>query len=444
MKTTPSDIIRLLAEPGSRIVAAVSGGSDSVALLHILASAAGELGLQIYAAHFNHGLRGAESDGDEAFTKALSASLGIVCIARPLDVKGYARRRGLATEEAARLLRYEALGEIKESLGADYIATAHTADDRAETVLLNIIRGTGLGGLYPLPAKRGCFLRPLTAFSKDELKGYLAENGLSFRTDSTNLTDFCRRNMLRNRVIPLLEKEFNPSLRRALEGLGELAEEADRFIRSETRRFMEDAGTPVPVESLLEQPAIIRYSAIRELIKEAKGEYKDITLGEIKRADGLLSEGPFKTELTGGGLYAVSDGRFFRVEKKGPGEETAGEYLLEPEGSVRAGKYTVRCEAAARKGKTGKIALYAADTLFPLRIAFATREIRRLYMEPVGMEGKHKKISRILKDMHISENAGSEVLVFFDCSGRPLWIPGCTPGAQIKTKGKALYRVTLV
>ena len=246
MKTKLFDTVKALVEPGSRIVAAVSGGSDSAALVHILHCLSKTMPLSLYAVHFNHGLRGEESDGDEAWTKAFCASLGVVCITRRLEVAEYAQSRGMATEEAARILRYDALEEIGDRLGADYIATAHTRDDRAETILLNVIRGTGLGGLYPLPAKRGRFLRPLTGFAKSELQEYLRDNHIAFRTDSTNLTDFCRRNRLRNTVIPILKEHFNQGLETSLFNLAEIAENANEYILRETRRFLEENPSPCP------------------------------------------------------------------------------------------------------------------------------------------------------------------------------------------------------
>ncbi|MBO4548389.1 MAG: tRNA lysidine(34) synthetase TilS, partial [Abditibacteriota bacterium] len=334
MKNDPSEAVRRLTEPGSSILAAVSGGSDSAALLHILAGLAPELSLTLRAVHFNHQLRGAESDGDEAFTRELAASLGVECICEDLCVTEYASLHGMATEEAARCLRYERLSALKDTLRADYIATAHTLNDRTETILLNILRGSGLAGLCPLPEKRGCYLRPLVGFTKAELQEYLKERRISYRTDSTNLQDIYRRNRLRNTVIPLLKEHFNPNLDASLSNLAEIAGNANEYIMDAVRAFLSGQGEAPSVEALLEQPVIIRHSAIRELIAAAKGEYRDITLKEVKRIDALLAGGPFDTELIGGGLYAVSDGRYLRITDKARPEFRRDKYTLQPDSEL--------------------------------------------------------------------------------------------------------------
>ncbi|MBR4748655.1 MAG: tRNA lysidine(34) synthetase TilS [Abditibacteriota bacterium] len=443
MSASLSDTIKGQVRPGSRIIAAVSGGSDSCALLHLLVSAAEEADLQIYAVHFNHQLRGEESDEDERFTRALCSSLGVECITRRLEVTEYSRAHHMATEEAARILRYRALEEIRQSLGAELIATAHTRDDRTETTLLNIFRGTGLGGLSPLPLRRGCYFRPLVNHTKQELLDYLAQRHIPYRTDSSNLSDIYRRNRLRNTVLPMLRRDFNPGIDKALEGLGEIAELAGDYILTETRAFLEARPRPLPVSDLISAPAIIRYTAIRELIRDAKGEYKDITLAEVRRIDSLLLQGSFTTELTGGGIYAVSDGESFRITKKqAPAAEDLREFTLRAGDTVTIDGATYCCEPFEGRVIPAKDRLCISGKLLPLRIAFATGAIRALPMEMAGMEGKSKKIGRILKDAHIPLADRGRVLVFFDCGGRPLWIPDCALGAQVKAKEAPLFAVT--
>jgi len=196
-----------LFSPGERVVCAFSGGADSTAMLCCLASLRGEMKISLSAAHFNHGLRGAESDRDEAFCRDFCRERSIPFTAGRGNVAARARETGESTEQAARELRYEFL----LSLSGDKVATAHTADDNLETILMNFTRGTGLRGLSGIPPVRGRLARPLLCVSRAEIEAYLVEAGVSHVEDSTNADDGCLRNRLRHHVVPLLRAE-NPSL----------------------------------------------------------------------------------------------------------------------------------------------------------------------------------------------------------------------------------------
>ena len=195
-----------MTKPGDTVVCAVSGGADSVCMLHVLLTLRNAIGVTVEAAHFNHHLRGAESDRDEAFVRELCASLDIPLHSGGGDVRARAAKTHESVEEAARALRYAFFSSLP-----GLIATAHTQDDNLETVLLNLTRGTGLAGLCGIPPKRERFIRPMLAVSRAEIEAYLRQNGLSHVTDSTNLLPDARRNRLRQSVIPLLKAE-NPSL----------------------------------------------------------------------------------------------------------------------------------------------------------------------------------------------------------------------------------------
>ncbi len=193
--------------PGTRVLCACSGGADSTALLHLLCSMQG---LSVACAHFNHALRGEESDRDEAFVRELCASLGVECFFGTGDVKAFAAARRIGIEEAARLLRYEFLETTAGKHGFDRIATAHHAEDNAETVLLNLIRGSGMRGLCGIPPVRGRIIRPLLDVTRAEILDYLGRRGLSYVEDGTNGADDCTRNRIRHHVLPMLTGE-NPA-----------------------------------------------------------------------------------------------------------------------------------------------------------------------------------------------------------------------------------------
>ena len=205
------DAVRaFLAEHGienCRITVALSGGADSVSLLHALYSLKTDFSLDLCAIHIQHNLRGMESERDEQFCRELCRSLDIPLQVASCDVMGYAQEHGMSIETAARECRYDAFSRYCDG----FVATAHTASDNLETVLLRLTRGTGLKGLCAIPPQRSQFLRPLLRVSRTQVEEFAAENGLSYVTDSTNAQDCYRRNFLRHNVVPAL-RECNPSL----------------------------------------------------------------------------------------------------------------------------------------------------------------------------------------------------------------------------------------
>ncbi len=189
------------------LAVAISGGADSVALLNIMLKLRDEEKIEVIAAHFNHKLRGEESERDERFVKDLCDKLGVKLICGEGDVAGYAEMRKISTELAARQMRYD----FFDKLPVDAVATAHTASDNLETVLFNLVRGSGIGGLCGIPQKREKYIRPLIFCTREEIENYCLENELQYVTDSSNLKDDYVRNRIRHNIVPLL-KELNPSV----------------------------------------------------------------------------------------------------------------------------------------------------------------------------------------------------------------------------------------
>lgn len=191
-----------LLPPRSHVLCAVSGGADSVCLLHLLHHYPG---IMLSCAHYNHRLRGEESDADEDFVRSLCEQWQIPFYSGSGDVSAYAREQGMSIETAARELRYAFLYATAEEIGADRIATAHNANDNAETLLLRLARGTGLRGLCGIPEERGVLIRPLLAVPRAEIEAYLRENALPHREDGSNALDEAARNRLRHHALPALE-----------------------------------------------------------------------------------------------------------------------------------------------------------------------------------------------------------------------------------------------
>ena len=197
---------------GSKVLAAVSGGIDSMAMLHLLHSA----GVSTVAAHCNFGLRGDESDLDESFVKAEALKLGIPCRSKRFDTTAYAAQNGLSIQMAARELRYRWFHELAAQENFDVIAIAHNRDDRIETLLINLARGTGIHGLTGIRPQNGKIIRPLLFASRNEIEDYAKTHGIRFREDSSNATDGYARNYIRHHVIPGMEQYF-PGMRQAME-----------------------------------------------------------------------------------------------------------------------------------------------------------------------------------------------------------------------------------
>jgi len=202
--------------PGLRVLCAVSGGADSVALLCAMLALKEKLGVsEIACAHYNHRLRGAESDRDERFTRDLCARLGVRFFCGAGDVRAFSEQAKLGTEAAAREMRYGFLLSTLEKEGFDTLLTAHTADDNLETVLINLTRGSGLPGLCGIPPVRGKIARPLLAVTRSQVLRFLSELGQDFVSDSSNSDPVYLRNALRQRAIPALSAR-NPALARAV------------------------------------------------------------------------------------------------------------------------------------------------------------------------------------------------------------------------------------
>ena len=241
-----SDAAAELIPPGAGVVCAVSGGADSIAMLHGLDAVNRRLARswRLHAAHLNHGLR-AEAAADAAFVAKMAESLGLPCTIKAIDVAALARQNRQTVEEAGRRLRYEFFEEAATAVGAKIVALGHHADDQAETVLHRIARGTGIHGLAGMPRRRAIragsgidIVRPMLGLRRSELRAYLDEQRIPYRHDATNDdTNAATRNQIRHRLIPLLRELVNPEIETALIRLAAHAERTRDAIRS----FAEDA-----------------------------------------------------------------------------------------------------------------------------------------------------------------------------------------------------------
>lgn len=246
---------------GTRVLAAVSGGRDSVYLLRRLLDLAPSRQLTVFAAHLNHGLRGEEAARDEDFVRELCRSWHVPLTVGHARAAEYAAERGLGMEEAARELRYAFLEGVRREQRCDVIATGHQADDLAETMLLNLARGTGTKGLAGIPPVRGHIIRPILNITGEEITAELEKNGIRFVEDSTNRDDAIVRNRVRHQVLPVLES-INPRfLSHAADAAFSLRED-DAYLLSEAQAFLSahfrDGSLPVAPLAALPRPVAVR------------------------------------------------------------------------------------------------------------------------------------------------------------------------------------------
>ncbi len=225
--------------PGSLILAAVSGGADSMCLLTALIELSEKRCFTVAAAHFNHQLRGDESERDARFVEAFCQVNNIRLYSGCGDVGAYARHEGLGIEEAARKMRYDFFYEAAKNIDAKRIATAHTADDNAETILLNLARGAGLKGLSGIPPKRGLIIRPMLTVTRTDIIDFLSQRDISFVEDSSNSLDIYSRNMIRHHIIPVLRK-INPRLTEHISASSELIRADDEYLNGIADKYIQD------------------------------------------------------------------------------------------------------------------------------------------------------------------------------------------------------------
>jgi len=232
---------RRLIEERNKIVAAVSGGADSTVLLDLLAKEQEAFGLTIIVAHFNHQLRGSESEADEFFVAQRARHYGFELYVERANTADYARHNKFGIQEGARKLRYDFFEKLLVSSGFDKIATAHNADDNAETILLNLFRGAGVQGLSGIPILREDrkIIRPLLFAQRSEIEEYATAEQLTFRTDSSNEKDTYTRNFIRHHILPPVKEQVNPNVVQTLHRSAELFRELEAFLTYTARQNFE-------------------------------------------------------------------------------------------------------------------------------------------------------------------------------------------------------------
>ncbi len=272
-----------LIKENDSVLIGVSGGPDSICLLHILNEIKNELNFKIHVAHVNHMIR-EEAEEETEYVKEFCEKLNIECYIKRIDVVKIANNLKRGTEETGRQIRYEFFNEILEKTNSNKIATAHNNNDKVETILMNILRGSGTSGLKGIEAIRGNkYIRPLIETSREEIELYCINNNLSPKIDKSNNENIYTRNKVRNVVIPYIKKEFNPNILKTINRLSEVATEENEYLNNVTAETFNkiSVGADGPV-----RPKEDNYINLGQKVTSATTQYKQITL-DLKQFNNL-------------------------------------------------------------------------------------------------------------------------------------------------------------
>jgi len=304
------------------MIVGLSGGADSVCMLHYLKS----LGFALFAVHIHHGLRGEEADLDAAFCEQLCRDLGVEIEVVKVDVKSIANARKIGLEAAGREVRYEELRRVRKRLGFDKIAVAHTRNDEAETVLMQILRGAGR--IRGIDAKVGDIVRPILSWSRADVEDYCAKHGLNYRNDSTNFqTDFMR-NKVRLELLPELENAYNPAIVDALVRLARVSRGEDAFLEDIAKK---EAGEHnyIDLKEFGHLDIAIKRRVVRLKLGEIYSSLEGISFEHVEGVLGLAS-GTSGREITlPRGVFAICN--YDKIEFLTKATKVEFNYLLEPE-----------------------------------------------------------------------------------------------------------------
>jgi len=425
---------------GGRALVALSGGPDSVALVHLLLELQAEGELSVAGlAHFNHQLRGAAADEDEAFCRAMASALGLPIEVGRADVRAAARDARRSLEDVARELRYAFFEQAADRVAADAIAVGHTLDDQAETFLLRLVRGSGARGLAGILPRAGRVIRPLIDISRADLRQYAADRALAFRTDASNADLSIPRNRVRHELIPYLEREFSPGISRVLAREAATARDDENRLQQEAIEFsgsivLRVTGGKIEVDaSALRSlhPALATRVARHALSMLAPGRFIgfDLVHRLLQLADAAEGEA---VDLPG--QRAVRSGHVIVLGPPPPRGRVSGlensfwfplsipsEVTLDNQG------WAVSAEWVDSLGPAGPGPARAAEVVVaadPLTLPLAIRSRRRGdRFRPLGLRHR-KKLQDFLVDRKIPREIRDSLPLVVDGEDRIVWVVG--------------------
>ena len=446
---------------GETVVVAVSGGPDSTALLHLLTALRGDFRLSLHVAHFNHLLR-PEAGQDAAFVAEMSRKLGWPYHQGSGETRTYAEREHLSLEDAARRLRYEFLIGVAREAGAPVAATAHTQDDQAETVVMRLLRGSGLWGLTGIPPVRTHegvrLIRPLIDVPHAEIEAYLRAAGIPWREDPTNQDLTILRNVIRSVFLPTLEG-YNPDVRQSLARLADLlrddAEALEQLAAPHLAGVLSDGPGAVRIarEPFSRLPVALQRRVVREAVRRAHGNLSGVEFVHVEGARHVILEGrPGATCELPGGLRV----RRLSADAEVSGGESSGavpgEYRLDVPGSVVAAEFGVQLVATDVALDAREVRLRASHPT-PQEIVLDRERTGGTVVlrgprvgerfAPWGMRGRTKKVSDYLIERRVPRHRRRFVPIVATPQGEILWIVGmrASESARVTTQTTRVVRL---
>lgn len=418
-----------LIRKGEGIIVAVSGGVDSVVLLDLLSKLRSKYALRLQVAHFNHQLRGKESEGDEAFVHRLAEKRGLPFVVERMATAAHAKRQRVSIQVAARDLRYSFLSRVSKEEGTYKIATAHNANDNAETLLFNLCRGAGISGLSGIPVFRPDLniIRPLLFASRSKIETYAKAHGLKFRNDSSNRKLHYKRNFIRKKVLPLLERSLNPEIVSALNRTAEIFRRLEDMVHHEARIHLERLTIRKTKDRLqLNLPEFRKlHPFLQETIIELVARiFTGVPLesNKVSRILGLLQAEVGKHIATSKHLSVYRDRQqlVFTSGAKRPGVE----YEIRPNRSYTFGDFRFSSKTVPRKAvrwtNNRNVEYVDADRLNN-RLVLRTWK-KGDWFKPLGLRGK-KKLSDFLIDEKIPLYEKESIPVL-ESHGNIVWVCG--------------------
>lgn len=432
-----------LFQPGERVGVAVSGGADSVLLLEFMKGLASEAGLRLAVVHFNHHLRGAESDADEQFVRKLAGGLGIEFLGAQADVAQMARERRRNLEATGRDLRYRFFFSLARQGRLDKVATAHTANDQAETVLLRLLRGTGsrgLAGIYPV--LEGKVVRPFLNLTRAKIMQEIARRKLEYRADSSNLDISLLRNRIRQQLLPWLEKEFNPGIILLLKTLADRARDEEAFLeqhahdRAHPWRVREGCEEKFPTRPLAEFPAAIARRVLRQMVQAVRGSLRGVTYPHIEALRHFAAEAQSGRTLTlPGGLAARKEFDWLILgPQRPPGSEGEFSYSVTIPGELKVAQLgltfrfkIVRQEARSKAYNEMQRAALDRQKL-PGELRLRSWQAGDSF-QPLGSR-KPRKLKELFREQRIPQRQRT-LWPVLESGGEIVWVRGFPPGSPV-------------
>jgi tRNA(Ile)-lysidine synthase len=440
---------------GDRVVVAVSGGPDSVALLYILDSLKDVYRIKLHTAHLDHGLRGEESAEDAKFVESLCESLAIPLTADSEDVGKLAEDEGLSLEAAARKARYAFLDRIMKETGFKKLATGHNANDQAETVLINLMRGSGIAGLSGMkPAMEGGIVRPLIEARRSEIMAYLDKKNIAYRTDSSNADKRFDRNRVRAELIPFIEKEFNPSIVDSLARTASVFSMVYEYFKEEVEKSMraavkiEEGRVTLNLELFNPYPEIVKLFTFHKILRALEEDAQVISYDTLSALINVAAKSQSGSRIDiGSGIIALKEfdriviGRDLALYE--PYEvqlNVPGETALESAGYVYSVEILKEKPGTGDVYRSGESAYFDFDELsLPLK-ARNWREGDKFV--PFGLKGT-KKVHDVFIDEKVPISARTMVPLVCDTDG-VIWVTGVRRAdrARVTDKTNTIAKIT--